>query len=69
MQTTATCCIQKKKKKTEHSTHQEEKLVYIDVSIITSATEGEGGYVFTRFCLFVCLSVYSISQNVVDGFG
>ena len=26
--------------------------------IITSATESEGGYAFTPFCLFVCLFVY-----------
>ena len=35
--------------------------------IFPSATEGEGGYVFTPFCLSVCLSVYRISQKVVDG--
>ena len=38
------------------------------ILIIASATAGEGGYVFTTFCLFVCLSVYRISQKVVDGF-
>ena len=26
--------------------------------IVTSATEGEGGYVFTPFCLSVCLSIW-----------
>ena len=41
-------------------------LVYI---FITSATEGEGGYVFAPLCLFVCLSVCMISQKVVEGFG
>ena len=25
--------------------------------IVTSAAEGEGGYVFTPFCLFVCLFI------------
>jgi len=30
---------------------------------ITSTTKGEGGYVFTPFCLFVCLSVFRISQK------
>ena len=25
------------------------------VAVITSTTEGEGGYVFTPLCLFVCL--------------
>uniref|UniRef100_A0A8C4QP77 Uncharacterized protein n=1 Tax=Eptatretus burgeri TaxID=7764 RepID=A0A8C4QP77_EPTBU len=35
--------------------------------LVTSASEGEGGYVFTIFvCLFVCLSVYRLSQKVVD---
>ena len=29
--------------------------IYRLVIIIISATEGEGGYVFTPFCLFVCL--------------
>ena len=29
--------------------------------LITSATEGEGGYVFTPFCLFVCLQDISKS--------
>ena len=36
--------------------------------LVTSATEG-GGYVFTPFCLSVCLSVYRISQKVVDRLG
>uniref|UniRef100_A0A8C4QWE0 Lunapark, ER junction formation factor n=2 Tax=Eptatretus burgeri TaxID=7764 RepID=A0A8C4QWE0_EPTBU len=43
----------------------------------TSATEGEGGYVFIPFCLsvclfvclIVCLFVFRISQKVVDGSG
>ena len=38
--------------------------------LVTSVTEGEGSYVFTPFCLFVCLFdclfVYRISQKVVD---
>ena len=34
---------------------------------VTPTTEGEGGYVFTSVCLFVCLFVYRISQKVVDG--
>ena len=33
------------------------------IVIITSATEGKGGYVFTPLCLFVC----RISQKAVDG--
>ena len=33
--------------------------------LFTYVTEGEGGYVFTPFCLFVC----RISQKVVDWFG
>ena len=45
--------------------------------IVTSATEGEGRYVFTHFCLFVCLSVclsacvqdMCLCTKVVDGSG
>ena len=29
----------------------------------------QGGDVFARVCLFVCLSVSNITQKVVDGFG
>ena len=28
---------------------------YMLVDLITSTTEGKGGYVFTPFCLFVCV--------------
>ena len=45
---------------------QESEHEFENESVVTSATEGEGGYVFTPFCLFVCLSVYRISQKVVD---
>ena len=31
--------------------------------IITSVTEGEGGYVFTPFCLFIFVCVQDISKN------
>ena len=35
--------------------------------LISSATEGEEGYVLTPLCLFFCLSVCRISQKFVDG--
>ena len=43
------------------------------LALVTSATEGEGGYVFTSLCLHICLSVclfmYKMSQKVVGGSG
>ena len=41
------------------------------ISIFTSATEGEGDYVFTPLsvCLSLCLAICRISQKVVDGPG
>ena len=43
--------------------HQDSSLPTL-YGLIISAIEGEGGYVFTPFCLslFVCLFVYRISQ-------
>ncbi len=32
-------------------------VVVVVVSVVTSANEVDGGYVFTPLCLFVCLSV------------
>ena len=43
--------------------------IILESMIFTSATKGKGGYVFTPFCLSVCVSVYRISQKVVDGSG
>ena len=41
----------------------------LEMQFITSVTEGEGGYVFTPFCVFACLFVCLCtgSQKVVDG--
>ena len=33
---------------------------------ITSATEGEGGYAFTAFCLFVCLCAGHLKKLWTD---
>ena len=43
-------------------------LSYIPTSfgIFTSATEGEGGYVFTPFCLFVCLCTRYLKKLWTD---
>ena len=34
--------------------------------IVTSAPEGEGGYAFTPFCLFVCLCTGSLKKLWMD---
>ena len=38
-----------------HVWHNQANFSTCFVILVTSTTEGEGGYVFTSFCLFVCL--------------
>ena len=38
----------------------------VKVTLITSATKSEGGYVFTPFCLFVCLCAGHLKKLQTD---
>ena len=40
--------------------------VELFINIFTSATEGEGGYVFTPLCLFVCLCAGCLKNVWMD---